>query len=68
MDASTFQNTEYLDMLCTWCGININKPDLDRKLALYRVFYSNKAHDLIGNTLDEYGQDIKEKLRGWFTF
>lgn len=67
MDASTFQNTEYLDMLCTWCGVNINKSDIVRKLQLYSALRLNKIKDLPKNILREFGQDIRSKINKYFT-
>ena len=67
MDYSTFHNTEYLDMIATWCGVNINMPEINRKISLYAVFTKNYAQDLIGNIVEEYREDISNKLRSYFT-
>lgn len=61
-DFSTFHNTEFLDMLATWCGVNMNKPELSRKLGLYQAFISNKVTDTLPNLSAEVSQNITNKL------
>lgn len=61
-DFSTFHNTEFLDMLATWCGVNMNKPELSRKLGLYEAFISNTVKDILPNLTSEMGQTITNKL------
>lgn len=61
-DFSTFHNTEFLDMLATWCGVNMNKPELSRKLGLYEAFISNTVKDILPNLTSEMGQNITNKL------
>lgn len=41
-DASHLKNTEFLDMVGTLSGININKPDIQRKITVAGMFLSNK--------------------------
>ena len=41
-DASHLKNTEFLDMVGTLSGININKPDIQRKISVTAMYLSNK--------------------------
>lgn len=65
-DYSTFHNTEYMDMLATWCGININKPELERKFSLYLAFTKNKVTNFVPNILGQYKENISNKLLNYF--
>lgn len=61
-DFSTFHNTEYLDMLSTWCGVNINQPELSRKISLYTSFISNAIRDVIPNVSEVIRENISNKI------
>ena len=65
-DYSTFHNTEFMDMISTWCGVNINKPELVRKFSLYAAFTKNKITSFIPNITDQFKQDVASKLNEYF--
>lgn len=62
-DWSTFHNMEYLDMLATWTGVNMNKPELERKFQLYKAYIGNYVPDLGSNILRQAQEDIANKIR-----
>ena len=45
-----FRNTALIDYLSTSCGININKPDVQRVVETYKLFAQNTLHDAYGST------------------
>lgn len=61
-DSSYLKNTEFLDMIGTLCGINVNKPAIDRKLAMLVGFYKNKPGDIVHNVTASIGENIRNKL------
>ena len=61
-DYSTFNNTEYMDMIATWCGVNMNKPELQRTWNMYEAFTKNKFKDLFPNIIDQTHQDLVNKI------
>lgn len=64
-DLSAFSNTEYLDFIGTMCGVNINQPDLKRKLTMYQMFLKNKVTDIPGDILHGFAESIGNKLRSY---
>lgn len=35
-DYSMYNNIEYMDMISTWCGVNLNVSELTRKYRIYQ--------------------------------
>lgn len=61
-DYSHLRNTEFLDMIGTMCGININKPDFDRKIALYKAYVENKVMDAGKGVFRRIEENIMNKI------
>ena len=61
-DYSTFTNVEYMDMIGTWCGVNMNKPELQRTWNMYEAFTKNKFKDFFPNIISQTHEDIVNKL------
>lgn len=64
-DISAFANSEYIDFIGTTCGVNINQPDLKRKLTMYEMFLKNKVTDIPGDVIHRFAEGIGNKLRGY---
>lgn len=64
-DYSTYNNIEYMDMLSTWCGINLNVPELSRKLNIYEMITQHKITEFMPNIIDEVNQNIANKIKGF---
>lgn len=62
-DYSTFHNIEFMDMVATWCGVNLNKPELERKLEQYGIFTKNKLKKFFPNLLKQVELDIANKIK-----
>ena len=65
-DWSTFSNVEFLDMISTWVGVNINKPEKTRTLLLLKAFLGNYVPDFIHNIFGSLHETISDKIRGMF--
>lgn len=65
-DSAFFHNTEFLDMIAMWCGVNMNKPELKRKLLLWTAYIKSNVKD-IPNILDEFSENISNKIRDFLT-
>lgn len=64
-DVSAMSNTEYLDFIGTTCGININKPDIGRKLTMYQAWLQNKVTDIPGDVASKMLESVGNKLRSY---
>lgn len=64
-DITAMSNTEYLDFIGTTCGININKPDIGRKLTMYQAWLQNKVTDMPGDVMSKLSESVGNKLRSY---
>lgn len=64
-DFSAYNNIEYMDMISTWCGVNMNVPELSRKLKLYSLIAKHKFTRLPGNLIGDLNQTITNKMKGF---
>lgn len=63
-DFSTFHNIEFIDMLAGWTGVNMNKPEVTRKIAMYQTFLKNSITEFFPNISAEVQQQISNKIIG----
>ena len=49
-------------MISTWCGVNMNVPELSRKLKLYSLIAKHKVTRLPGNLIGDLNQTITNKI------
>lgn len=61
-------NTVLMDYLCNLCGININEPDLERTIALYRTIFFGQSLGWWANTTNRLTQWINEKQLGIYNY
>ena len=61
-DFSLYNNIEFMDMISTWCGVNMNVPELSRKLQLYTLIAKHKVTRAPGNLIGDLNQTIASKL------
>ena len=64
-DFSAYNNIEYMDMISTWCGVNMNVPELSRKFHLYELIAKHKVSRTIPNLIGDLNQTIANKLQGF---
>ncbi|MEI2423235.1 SH3 domain-containing protein [Arthrospira platensis SPKY2] len=64
---SYLKNTEFMDMIGTLCGININKPSIQRKLALIQGFLGNKIGDTFQNMIQGIQESAWNKINNLLT-
>lgn len=65
-DFSLYNNIEYMDMISTWCGINLNVPELSRKFHIYEMIAKHKVTKFIPNVISDLNQTIANKIQGLF--
>ena len=66
-DYSTYNNIEYMDMISTWAGVNMNIPEISRKFKLYEMITTQKLGGLTSNFIEEINQNITQKIRSFIT-
>lgn len=66
-DYSTYNNIEYMDMLSTWCGVNMNVPEITRKFRLYEMITKHKFGNLGSNLVEELNQNVADKIKSFIT-
>lgn len=64
-DYSTYNNIEYMDMLSTWCGINLNIPEINRKLNIYEMITQHKLTEFFPNIIDDINQNVASKIKSF---
>jgi hypothetical protein len=64
-DYSTYNNIEYMDMISTWCGVNLNVSEIARKFRIYQMITTNKVTNLIPNMVSDLNQSITDKVRSF---
>ena len=66
-DRSYLKNTEFLDMIGALCGVNVNKPSIDRKLMLIKGFLTSKPSDVFHNVTRSIQESIRNKINNMLT-
>lgn len=61
-DYSTYNNIEYMDMIATWCGVNLNVPEFSRKINIYEMITKRKITQFLPNIIGELNQNIATKI------
>ena len=60
------QNTCYMDYIANTCGVNINLPDVQRSLAMYKMLFTNTITDIPNNIWNQTQQDFSNKLKNMY--
>lgn len=57
------QNTCYMDYIANTCGVNINLPDVQRSLAMYKMLFTNTITDIPNNIWNQTQQKFSNTLK-----
>ena len=51
-----------MDMIATWCGVNLNVPEFSRKINIYEMITKRKITQFLPNIIGELNQNIATKI------